>query len=119
MSLNIVIADAIRYGEPLQVNGKSSITILTPQGKILFKGVIRGTATYNDLGTLDTFTTNLKFIGSLSTQSSFMIDLQNTFMVLDMQGLLTRTVSPDGQIIDWRGTVNGIGMLYDPYPRTG
>jgi hypothetical protein len=52
-SLNVVFADAVRIGEPLDVAGRSNLTIFTTEGRITFKGIIYGNATFTDVGPLD------------------------------------------------------------------
>lgn len=44
-SLNVMIADSFRIGEPLEVTGRSNLTIFTSEGRFSFKGTIDGTIT--------------------------------------------------------------------------
>lgn len=99
MSLNIRINNGFILGlsdgtikelrAPVNITGTSILTLLTSEGRASFKGMIVGTVTFSDPGTLDILNLDLKFTGSALSNSNFiMVDIQGSIRsILTLDGL--------------------------------
>jgi hypothetical protein len=101
------------------IRGKSDLAINTPQGILLFNGVLRGIATVDPGGPYEGVIFWMEFIGSTSSKPIVLDDtsgsesITNPLVIsLSIQGTLTRTgTTPDGKYPTFDLTLETTGTV--------